>query len=329
MQQKFMNNNKNQITYFLNLTLFLFILGAICALILSIVNFFTKSVIEDNKNKELRETLESVGLYDYQIITDDYDLVDNVIEIYSGYSQRGKSLIAILVEKSNRYVSIESLIIIDQEEEKIENIKIVGSATSHNMDNQFNSDFGVIGSNRDNYREHFQIIAGATVSSNTINDSIKTAFDQLNIIKGVITDEYLPILSDLGLQNIVLVSNDNLYIDGCLAIYQGEFQAEKVVLAFVTVSSNDYLTLKTITIIDKQEEKIEKVKVITRATSYNEALGYEEKFNSDFGVTGCNQDNYEAYFKIVTGATTSSKNVKECLNIAFKQLVTMRGINND
>ncbi len=325
MEQKItFKKNRKKMPYVLHLTLFLFVLGAICSLLLSIVNFYTKGIINKNEQEQLRQTLEEVGLYDFKTMTNDYQLIDGVVEIYEGKSKAGKALIATLVEKDNRYVTIKSLIVLAKEEGIVENIKVIGNSTSHNMNDQFNQDFGIIGSTSKDYADKFQIVSGATVSSNTIKESIDIAFKQLNIINGEPLDEYAQVLESLGLNNYQVVSDNYDQVSGSVAIYEGENQEGVALLALVTESANPYMTIKSVVVMTKATGIIENIKVISRATSYDESLGYEDKFNQTFGVIGSNQDNYGENFEIVAGATTSSNNVKECIKIAFDQFASMR-----
>ncbi len=320
--------NRKKMPYVLHLTLFLFILGAICSLLLSVVNFYTKSVIENNEYNKLKQTLEEVGLYNFKTVSNDYEKVEGIIDIYEGNNKDGKDSVAFVVEKANRYLTIKSLIVLSKEG-RVENIKILSNATTHNMNDQFNQNFGIIGSDKDNFSNNFQIVTGATTSSNTVKESVEIAFKQLSIMKNEEFIDIKQILSELGVNNYQDISNYYDKIDGVLEVYKGQNNEGKTNYVFVTASSNPYMTIKTIIVIDKHNEAIDNLKVISRAASYPLEEGWEEKFNQNFGVIGSDIDNYEHNFQIVSGATTSSNNVKECIKLAFDQFNLIKNSINE
>ena len=91
---------------------------------------------------------------------------------------------------------------------------------------------------------------------------------------------------------------------------------------FVVTDTNQFTSVKVIVLIEITTEKILNIKVLPGASTH----GYDSQLeSSDFGMVGKPLENIDDNFQIVTGATTSSGSVKNCLKVIEKELSLISG----
>lgn len=170
--------NHKPLPHPLHLGLFLFVLGAICASLLAIVNGFTKGPIEEAKRRELEESLHTVGLVTVEEVTNNFTLLQGVSNIYYGQNEDGVNCYAIQVSSKNKYTVVVGIVLIDELAGTIKNVQVVGSSTTlgTDKDNAFlNSKFGVVGSTVDHAVDNFEIISGTTKTSESVKEIVKVS----------------------------------------------------------------------------------------------------------------------------------------------------------
>ena len=186
---------KSDVKRILSLSLFLAILGLICAGILAIVNNITSPIIEQNKIKELEKQLSVINIKDPKVV--ECDLIKGVDAVYSGIYNKGLSdeneCYIFQVTVKNDYTSITTIIAISKTNGKIIALSPLSgdpSYTTHGKNNDFKgNDFGLVGSNNNGINSAFENVAGATKSSESIKKAAKLAFEQYELLKSnVITN---------------------------------------------------------------------------------------------------------------------------------------------
>lgn len=158
----------------LYLALFLLILGVISGGLLALVNSITSSVIEENAQKELEKTLELVNVKNPTDITSTIILEGGVKNIYEA-TFNDDSCYVYNVTNSNKYTTVNVLIVISKTDGKILNINVSGtpSITTHGFDSNFINDLNVIGKTNS---DSLIVVSGASVSRNSIKACIDDAF---------------------------------------------------------------------------------------------------------------------------------------------------------
>ena len=175
--------HKKKMNHTVHLALFLAVLGVICAGLLALVNMITTPFIEANLQKELEKTLEVIKVKEPTQL--DVELIDGVEAVYEGIVNKGEVTEApcyvIQTKVKNNYTTVTTLIVINKDNGSIITVKPIGSGlTTHNKDaDLIASDFGVIGATSSDYLSKFQPVADATVSSGSISEGIKLAYEQL------------------------------------------------------------------------------------------------------------------------------------------------------
>lgn len=172
----------------LKFSLFLALLGLICAGLLALVNSITSPIIENMKQEELQETLKDVGITkDLKEITPD-KYVNGVKKIYSGKDDADKECYVFEVEKSNTYTSFTTLVVFYKEKYLIKTVVVLKTdkITTHNKDQDFiNNDFNLPGSTPEDYEDNFANVSGATYSSESVKAAVTSAYLQVvELIKG-------------------------------------------------------------------------------------------------------------------------------------------------
>ena len=179
--------NRKPMPNILKLTLILCAVGIVCGTVVAVVDAITAPIIEETEKKILTKSLESVGVLNYSIIEENENIsyIDYIDEIYVGNNEKNESVYAFKVVMKSKYVSkFTSLIVINKETKKVENIKLLSNATNNGLDHKFESDFNVIGSTNDDIDSNFKWVASATKSSASVKESIEIAFEQFNLIIG-------------------------------------------------------------------------------------------------------------------------------------------------
>lgn len=167
------------------LTLFLTVLGVICALLLAIVNSVTAPRIEALKQKELEETLAVINVKNPTEITN-VEFVEGVDAVYTGSVNNAECYVFQTTFKSSYSTMVTTLIVINKADKKVVAVKTVGTGlTTHNMDNALlSSDFSLVGSTDANYKANFTPAAGASASSTCVLQGIEAAYTQLKGLEG-------------------------------------------------------------------------------------------------------------------------------------------------
>lgn len=159
---------------------FLTILGIISASLLSIVNSITAPIIKVNALTGLKEELSK---YDITLdkINENVSKVDKVLNIYEGnHKTNGKCYIFEIEEKQSLVKEPFSIfVVIDESDGTIVTFYSSDIYANEGYDDKFDGvDFGVIGTNKDNFENSFENVADATYTSNAFKDAFKVAFEQ-------------------------------------------------------------------------------------------------------------------------------------------------------
>ena len=175
---------KSDIKRILFLSLFLAVLGLVCAGMLAVVNHITEPIIQDNKRKELEKQLEVINIKDPTEV--ECKLIKGVDAVYSGIYNKGEKdeteCYVFQVTVKNDYTSITTIIAIGKEKGKIVALAPLSgdpSYTTHGKNDSFvMNNFGLIGSGSNNINSSFESVAGATKSSESIKNAAKLAYEQ-------------------------------------------------------------------------------------------------------------------------------------------------------
>ncbi len=178
-------SEKKKMPHILHLVIFLSILGIVCAGLLAIINNITAKYIEENKYKELVSTFEAIGVSSPKELTNQ-TLVDGVEKIYLAKMDDADCYV-FQVKSKNSFTTIDTLVVINKETEVILAVRPISgtpSFTTHGKDGSIqNHDYNVKGSTSSTYEEYFSAVSGATISSGSIKNSIRLAYEQLSKVK--------------------------------------------------------------------------------------------------------------------------------------------------
>ncbi len=173
----------------LKLCLFLLCLGAISAGILGGINLLTKTKIAENEHEKALKNVITAGVKDpveLEIASD--DLIEGVLEVYTGKLENGNTCYAFNTENTNSYATVKAMIVIDAMSKKITNIVVLPGATSHSMDNRFTKEeLKLVGTSAADYENKMVLITGATISSKSVKACVAAAFEQLSLLQGELT----------------------------------------------------------------------------------------------------------------------------------------------
>lgn len=172
-----------KLPYPLYLALFLGVLGIIAAGLLAGINILTAPAIKANEEKKLAEQFKVIEVESPKIL--EVELLENVLGAYEGLTN-GKACFVFNVQNKNQFLTVQTLVVISQEDGKILNLSVNLPATTHGMDSSFEGNkFGVIDANQDDFTGKFVTISGATKSSDSVKACINLAYEQYKGIKGV------------------------------------------------------------------------------------------------------------------------------------------------
>ncbi len=154
-------------------SLLLVVLGIIAGVLLAYVNSITAPIIAARKDAELKEILEEYFECDrFTDETTNYNLDKGIEKIYFGYVE-GKLELVIYQASTNGYGGpIVSLIGINLADDKLVDIQ-VASAENETVgigSEVLDHDFSIAGESINDYS--FEIISGATVSSNAVKNNL-------------------------------------------------------------------------------------------------------------------------------------------------------------
>lgn len=168
----------------IKLAVFLTVLGIICAGLLALVNSVTAPIIEKNKSKELEKTLEVINVKN-PVVLDDVVLLEGVDQVYEG-TINGTDCYVFQTTIKNSYTTITTLFVVSKSDKKIVEVAPIGAnLTTHSFDKDIlESNFGLIGTNSTNFESSFEVVAGASRSSDSIINGAKLVFEQLIGMEG-------------------------------------------------------------------------------------------------------------------------------------------------
>ena len=186
---------KSDVKRILSLSLFLAVLGLVCAGLLACINHITAPIIEENRMKELEKQLEIINIKEPTIV--DCELVKGVDAVYTGVYNKGLSdeteCYVIQVTVKNDYTQITSVVAISRSSGKIVALAPFSgdpSFTTHGKNGAFeNNDFGLVGSGSSSINTAFENVAGATKSSESIKTAAKLAFEQYELLNSNVESE--------------------------------------------------------------------------------------------------------------------------------------------
>lgn len=154
-------------------TLFMFVIGGIISILLSIVNEITAPIIEKQKLEKVEESLKEVNNSDKWIASDNTEYTDQYIEdsYYCVDEKNNKLIMAYLINtKGYANGNIESLIFIDFKELKIIKVKIL------NIENQTKG-IGSLIVDDENYVKVYENIKVEKYKDDDINKHTSNSID--------------------------------------------------------------------------------------------------------------------------------------------------------
>lgn len=171
----------NGISKIIKSCIFLCALCLLCGSLIGFVNELTEDRIEESEyNKSFEEVIKS-GITKESIKEIEVDnKVDGVKKIYRGLSIDGVPCYAFTVENKNEYTTVEVIVVIEIATEDILNVRVLPGSTTHQYDNKMSeSKFGVAGLPISNFEQHFEIVTGATSSSNSVKKCLESVKKQV------------------------------------------------------------------------------------------------------------------------------------------------------
>lgn len=202
MEEKItLKKNRKPMPYFIKLGLFLFILGLVVSILLSVAYVATKDAIAANKEAEaleeknlIIEKINGLGFTDVLECTESYNDIlikdsNSVENIFSCKNGENNAYAFKLLSK-NKFTTISVLVILEEDvdEAKVKYIEVLNDATTLGSSKNtkfYNNLFGSVDSTYSTYDASFEIVTGATYSSNSVKSSIGTCFEQLEAMKKV------------------------------------------------------------------------------------------------------------------------------------------------
>lgn len=357
----FMNKNINKMPKVLKLSLFLLVLGILAGGLLAIVNDFTKDIISKNELDNYYSELVSLGIRSESIKEMEVEKEEGIDNIYRANTNDNLPCYVFVVHDENSYTMVKTIVLIEVATEKILNIKVSSGATTHNFDAKFiNNDFGVVGSEVNEFESKFEIVTGATASSNSVKKCIKLVEKQLSLFEGKAQfKSYVQCLPNYtnfeytfnkNNEDITLLLKYNEgtktfeYINTVLGNASDEDIVECVALANINLPTNciknvyNDATGSKLTIVTNKGFKGE---IVAEVKIYNnQIISFELKtsnenyqYNSDYTYEGKVEDYiFEQYAlgiknTIVTGATVTSKAINYLLSIADDYINSLGGTN--
>lgn len=163
---------------------FLVVLGTLCAVSLALVNMVTSNKIKLNSLTELKESLLEHDIELSKIITN-VERLNGVNEIYEGTYLGNTKCYVFKIEEQHQYLNnpFNVYVVLNSEDGTIIHYFYLDAIASQSYNEQAsNHDFGVIGSNKDNFEENFIPIAGISATVNSVKDAFLLAFSQYQLM---------------------------------------------------------------------------------------------------------------------------------------------------
>lgn len=178
-------SEKKKMPHILHLVLFLSVLGVICAGLLAAVNELTAKRIEENIKAELDSSFSQMGVVSpKERVLSGNQLVSGVKNVYDAKLKEDDSECYVFqISHKNAFTEITTLVVIKKDSKIVASVKPLSSTKGYTTNGKSveieNQDYGVNGCSESDYEQNFRPISGATISSNSIKESIKIAFEQL------------------------------------------------------------------------------------------------------------------------------------------------------
>jgi Na+-translocating ferredoxin:NAD+ oxidoreductase subunit G len=159
----------------IKLGLFLFVLGLLCATLLAVVNSFTAPVIEEAKSAQLAQTLGDLKTgVTFKDVTSEYTRQSGVRKVYGTYVGETMNGVIYQVNVSGYGGVIELLIGFNTDTNTIMGLKVLTQSETPGIGNKIvDFDFGI--TNQPINTTNFNMISGATVSSNAVKAALTIA----------------------------------------------------------------------------------------------------------------------------------------------------------
>lgn len=159
----------------LKLGLFLFVLGLLCATLLAVVNSFTAPVIEEAKSAQLAKTLGDLKSgVTFKDDTSSYTRLSGVRKVYGTYTGETQNGVIYQVNISGYAGVIEVLIGFNTDTNTVMGLKVLSQTETPGIGSKIvDFDFGL--NNKPFNTTDFNMISGATVSSNAVKAAVAIA----------------------------------------------------------------------------------------------------------------------------------------------------------
>lgn len=163
---------------------FLVVLGTLCAVLLALINMITAPRIKLNSLTELKMTLAENDIELSKIVTN-VQKVSGVDEIYEGEYLGNTKCYVFKIIQQHQYLNnpFNVYVVLNAENGTIIDYFYLEAIASQSYNDQAsNHDFGVIGSNKDNFENNFISIAGVSATANAVKEAFILAFSQYELM---------------------------------------------------------------------------------------------------------------------------------------------------
>lgn len=171
----------NGISKIIKSCIFLCVLGLLCGSLIGFVNELTEDKISESEyNKSFEEVIKSGITKDSIKELEVENKVEGINKVYRGLSIDGIPCYAFSAENKNEYTNVKVIIVIEIATEYILNVRVLPGSTTHQYDNKMSeSKFGVAGMPIYDFEQNFEIVTGATSSSNSVKKCLEAVKQQV------------------------------------------------------------------------------------------------------------------------------------------------------
>lgn len=165
-----------------------------------------------------------------------------------------------------------------------------------------------------------------------VNALTKDAIDENNRIAEEKANESIAnSFTELGFSNVTRTTNNyvSLYSDSkgsIVQVFEGTAGTTKG-YAFKVEITNKFTTLHTLVVIEEEgsNRTIKHVEVLDEATTLGSSVNSKFYNANGFNVVGDDINSYTTDFEIISGATYSSRSVKDSISYAINMLKQIKG----
>ncbi len=125
-----------------------------------------------------------------------------------------------------------------------------------------------------------------------------------------------------GIEENSLIKTEDIQNEAIKELYRAQTTDKIPCYVFVVRDINAFTNVKTIVVVEITTEKVLNIKISPGSTSHDKDSLFE---NNGFGIVGENLTALEEKFQIVSGASETSKSIKNCLNAVYNELSIMSG----